>query len=96
MKETTAKCPVCHTANFHSESYSEYGWGIVEKHEYCQRCGYTVEMSYSPEFVDFEPSITKGYRFDGQYHTKNCRKRKRMKAKYQIKYGNNRTVFRYM
>lgn len=37
------KCPICQSKTFEYMSCSEYGWGIVEQHGHCHRCGYIVE-----------------------------------------------------
>ena len=41
------ECPICHHNTFDYVSYSEYGWGMVEQHGYCDRCGFMVEQVYS-------------------------------------------------
>lgn len=40
------KCPVCGKENEY-EAYTEYEWGNVEQHYYCDRCTYFLEQSYS-------------------------------------------------
>ena len=47
IKETI-KCPVCGKYNQYW-SYSEWGFGTVEQHYYCDRCTYFIEQAYSPE-----------------------------------------------
>ncbi len=46
IKETR-KCPVCGKYNEYV-SYSEFGWGTVEQHYFCDRCTYFAEQAYSP------------------------------------------------
>ena len=46
MAEGLFKCPVCGKENKY-EYYSEYGWGIVEQHYYCDRCTYFLAQAYS-------------------------------------------------
>lgn len=41
------QCPVC-GAPVEIVRYSEYGWGIVEMHGYCENCTWTIEQCYSP------------------------------------------------
>lgn len=83
-------CPVCGYREYKYIQYTEFGWGTVEQHGYCDRCGYTIEQSYSPTIEGFQPPIRRGGRdYKGIYHSKNWRKRVRMKRKYGIKYGNN-------
>lgn len=36
------KCPICKTKTFEYCSYSEFGWGTVEQHGSCSRCGFIV------------------------------------------------------
>ncbi len=59
----TIKCPMCKSKTFDYCSYSEYGWGIVEQHGYCKRCGYVVEQAYSPAMEAFL-DIKKGFKMD--------------------------------
>lgn len=47
------KCPICKTKTFEYCSYSEFGWGTVEQHGSCSRCGFIVEQAYSPTFCCF-------------------------------------------
>lgn len=82
----TQTCPVCKFDKYRYVSYSEYGWGIVEQHGYCDRCGYTIEQAYSSAVVGFEHPQRKGYRdMNGIYHPSNFRKRRRMRRKFGIK-----------
>ena len=41
-------CPMCKSKTFDYVSYSEFGWGTVEQHGFCHRCGFVVEQAYSP------------------------------------------------
>ena len=61
---------------------------FIEQHKYCERCGYTVEQAYSQPIVGFELNQTRGCKYNGKWHGKNTRKRKRMKRKYDIKHTN--------
>ena len=45
MIKEIMKCPVCGKENEY-EYYSEYGWGTVEQHYYCDRCTYFLEQAY--------------------------------------------------
>ena len=49
MVKETRKCPVCGKYNEYI-SYSEWGFGIVEEHYYCDRCTYFVDKVYSPVY----------------------------------------------
>lgn len=83
-------CPICGYKKYRYVSYAEECYGIVEQHGYCDHCGYTVEQTYSVPIDGFYPMICKGGKdYFGQYHAKNCRKRKRVKRKFNIKYGND-------
>jgi hypothetical protein len=98
MKNTKI-CPIC-GGMFKIEEYLEDIWGtfeIVERHNSCDRCGYREEQCYSDVFCGFEPPIKKGYRgYKDKYVKKNIRKRKRMKRKYNIKYGDKNWLFYYI
>jgi len=85
----TIKCPICGYKKFKDGHYAEECYGIVEQHCYCDRCGYMIEQCYSEPVEGFYPHIKRGGKdYKGVYHPKNQRKRKRMKRKYNIKYGN--------
>ena len=91
------KCPICGYEGFKDVHYAEWGWGIVEQHCYCDRCGYVVERSYSKPVVGFDPPIRRGFKdYNGVYHPKNWRKRKRIKRKYGIKYGNKDWMLQFI
>ncbi len=83
-----SKCPICNSPNYRYVSYSEFGWGSVEQHGYCDRCGYVVEQAYSQPIVGFTLDRKRGYRnpFDGKYYPNNVRMRKRLHRKYGIKH----------
>lgn len=78
-------CPICKSKTFEYCSYSEYGWGIVEQHGNCNRCGYLIEQAYSPS-CDCFWDVKKGFkdRF-GKYYSKNVKKHKRIRRKLGIK-----------
>ena len=79
------QCPICHSKAFEYTSYSEYGWGTVEQHGYCDRCGYIVEQAYSPVYEAFY-DIKKGFKDClGNYHPKNIKRHKRIRRKLNIK-----------
>ena len=82
------RCPVCNSSKYRSNCYTEFGWGVVEEHSYCPRCGYCVEQSYSQALVGFELPQKRGYRnkLTGKYVAKNVRRRKRLARKYGIKH----------
>ncbi len=54
------KCPVCGKYNVY-ESYSEWGFGIVEQHYYCDRCTYFVEQAYSRVCVGISSDCPEEY-----------------------------------
>lgn len=90
------ECPVC-GGKFIVEEYTEEYWGVVERHNYCDRCGYREEQCYNEGISGFEPPIEKGYKGRNEkYIKKNIRKRKRIKRKYNIKYGNKDWIFNYI
>ena len=64
MKETMA-CPVCGKENKY-EYYEEYGFGIVERHYYCDRCTYFVEQVYSQPFTGVSTDCPEEYRAKAQ------------------------------
>ena len=37
-------CPICGSNDYEYISFSEYYFGIVERHGSCERCGYLVEQ----------------------------------------------------
>lgn len=85
---TIERCPICGFKKWKYVSYAEECYGTVEQHGYCARCGYTVEQAYSQPIVGFELNQTRGCKYNGKWHGKNTRKRKRMKRKYDIKHTN--------
>ena len=79
------KCPICQSKTFEYVSYSEYGWGIVEQHGHCHRCGYIVEQAYSPVYEAFW-DIKRGFKHpSGKYYPKNVKRHKRIRRKLDIK-----------
>lgn len=77
-------CPICKSKTFNYVSYSEYGWGTVEQHGHCDRCGYVVEQAYSPvhdAFLDIKRGFKDAY---GNYHPKNVKKHRRIRRKRGI------------
>ena len=88
MRNTT--CPICGFKDYQYVQYAEEYWGIVERHGYCDRCGYMIEQAYSEPIDGFLPDIKKGYKDrQGVYHPKNTRKRARIRRKYHIKKPDN-------
>jgi hypothetical protein len=78
-------CPICNSPTFEHCSYSEWGWGTVERHGYCDRCGYIVDQAYSPVYEAFWV-IKRGFkRHDGVYVPKNIKRHKRLKRKSKIR-----------
>ena len=59
IKETR-KCPVCGKENKYI-SYSEFGFGVVELHYYCNRCTYFAEQCYSPVIVGISTDCPEEY-----------------------------------
>ena len=79
------KCPICRSQTFAYCSYSEDGWGTVEQHGYCERCGYTVEQAYS-EVYDAFWDIKKGFKHPYYgYQPKNVKRHKRIRRRLGIK-----------
>ena len=60
MTKETRKCPVCGKYNEYT-SYSEWGWGIVERHYYCPRCTYFIEQAYSTVCVGISTDCPEEY-----------------------------------
>lgn len=92
------KCPICHHNTFNYVAYSEYGWGTVEQHGYCDRCGFMVEQIYSHPFGCFFDR-KKGFKdYKGIYHSKNVKKHKRARRKcnYDTKIEINPTWSMYV
>lgn len=78
------KCPICKSQTFDYCSYSEFGWGTVEQHGYCDRCGYTVEQAYSGTLEAF-CDTNKGFKNSfGEYYPKNVKKHKKIRSKLNI------------
>lgn len=51
MYKRESKCPVCFTKN---ERYIDYVCNIeCENHYYCDKCGFTEIMAYSPAYTTF-------------------------------------------
>lgn len=79
------ECPICRSKTFEYVSYSEECYGTVEQHGYCDRCGYTIEQSYSPVYEAFY-DIKRGYKDAlGRYHPKNVKRHRRIRRKLNIK-----------
>lgn len=78
-------CPICKSKTFDYCSYSEWGWGTVEQHGYCDRCGYVIEQAYSPSMEAFL-DINKGFKNSfGKYYPKNIKRHKRIRKKLNFK-----------
>ena len=85
MPKHLIECPICHIKTFEYIFFSEDGWGIVEQHGYCDKCGYTVEQAYSPVYEAFY-DIKKGYKDAlGRYHPKNVKRHKRIRRRLDPK-----------
>lgn len=85
MSKHLIECPTCHSKTFEYISFLEEGWGIVEQHGYCDKCGYTVEQAYSPVYEAFY-DIKKGYKDAlGKYHPKNVKRHKRIRRRLDTK-----------
>lgn len=79
------ECPICGSETFEYFSYSEWGWGTVEQHGNCSRCGYIIEQAYSPVSKAFW-DIKKGFKHpENGYQAKNIRKHKRIRRKKNIR-----------
>lgn len=78
-------CPICNSPTFEYCSYSEWGWGTVKRHGYCDRCGYVVEQAYSPVYEAFY-DVCRGFKdYYGKYHPKNVKKHRRARRKANIR-----------
>lgn len=78
-------CPICHSETFEYVSYSEYGWGIVEQHGYCHRCGYVIEQAYSPVYEAFH-DVHRGFKHPTLgYIPRDVERHKRIRRKLGIK-----------
>lgn len=79
------KCPICGSDTFQYMSESMWGWGTVEQHGDCSRCGYTVEQAYSPVYEAFW-DVKRGYKHPTLgYIEKNVKRHKRIRRKKHIK-----------
>lgn len=78
-------CPVCKSKTFDYKSYSEFGYGIVEQHGYCKRCGYSIEQTYSKPVEGFWDNKRGFANKNGEYFPKNVKKHKRIRRKLGIK-----------
>lgn len=79
------ECPVCKSKTFEYIAYSEYGYGTVEQHGHCHRCGYIVEQAYSPVYDAFW-DVKRGFKLpSGEYIPKNVKRHKRIRRKLGIK-----------
>lgn len=74
------KCPICGSGGYQYDSWSEDYWGTVERHGYCEKCGYRVEQAYSPVFEAYM-DVKKGFKAPHGYVKKNIRKHKRYRRK---------------
>jgi len=84
-----ARCPICNYSKYKYESWSEWGFGIVEQHGYCGRCGYIIDQAYSRPVEGFTPITRRGY-VDSfcVRHKKDSRQRMRMKRRFHCDYTN--------
>lgn len=78
---TNIKCPICkHLSYSYEECREEYI--TVEQHGHCDKCGYCLEMAYSPTY-EFFIDIKHGYKdYNGNYHKKNKKRHMRIRRKY--------------
>ena len=60
MDEGLLECPVCGKENKYTR-YSEFGFGVVELHYYCNRCTYFAEQCYSPVIVGISTDCPEEY-----------------------------------
>ena len=74
------RCPICKSNGYQYIDFSEDYWGIVERHGYCEKCGYCVEQVYSPIFEAYMDT-KKGYKTLNGYVKKDIRKHKRYRRK---------------
>lgn len=79
------ECPICGSETFEYFSMFEWGWGTVEQHGNCTRCGYIVEQAYSPVYDAFW-DVKRGYKHPTLgYIEKNVKRHKRIRRKKNIK-----------
>ena len=91
------ECPICKSLKYKYVEYTEWSFGIVERHGSCPQCGYTIEQAYSKPIEGFTPPIKKGKKgYKNKYIPKNIRKRKRHKRKFAIKYGDKDWILSYI
>ena len=62
MAKSRVICPVCGKVNDY-ERFSEYNWGTVEQHYYCDRCTYFVEQVYSPVAEGISSDCPEEYKY---------------------------------
>ena len=67
-------CPICKSKYYDYISWSEYCWGTVEQHGYCDRCGYRIEQAYSPVIEAFYV-VKRGYKLPSGEYIANNKKR---------------------
>lgn len=79
------KCPICHANTFEYFSVSEFGFGLVEQHGYCDRCGFTIEQAYSPVYAGFCDVVRGFKKHNGEYVPKNTKRHRRVRRKLGIK-----------
>ena len=78
------ECPICDSETFEYFSMSEWGWGKVEQHGNCSRCGYIVEQAYSPVYTAFNDT-KRGFKLpSGEYIPKDVKRHKRIRRKKNI------------
>ena len=97
-KTDAIPCPVCGSSKYRYKSWSEEGWGTVEQHGFCARCGYTIEQAYSQPIVGFQLDRKRGIKnpYDGKYYPNNVRQRKRLRRKYGIKHSSNDRMLEFI
>lgn len=79
------KCPICERYTLDYREYYDNSI-IVERHGYCDNCGYLIAQCYCEPvecFLDTVKGWKDGY---GIYHMKNTRKHKRIRKKSNYRY----------
>ena len=74
-------CPICGYKYFEYFSESMWGWGTVEQHGNCDRCGYLVEQAYSGVVEAFADNFRGWKDYYGNYHPKDVKKHRRARRK---------------
>lgn len=78
-------CHICGYKYFEYMSESMLGWGTVEQHGYCERCGYIIEQAYSDVIQAFSDNFRGFKDYYGNYHPKDVKKHRRARRNANVK-----------